>query len=135
MNPLDDTRRLELLRAARLARAHAYAPYSRFRVGAAVLCGDGRIVPGCNVENSSFGLTVCAERVAIGAAIAQGATGFHAIAIAASPPAMPCGACRQTLVEFNPDMVVLIAGPDGDLDETREMRAADLLPDSFRFEP
>lgn len=135
MNPLDETRRLELLRAARLARVHAYAPYSRFCVGAAVLCGDGRIVPGCNVENSSFGLTVCAERVAIGAAIAQGATDFRAIAIAASPPAMPCGACRQTLVEFNPDMVVLITGPDGDLDETREMRAADLLPDSFRFEP
>jgi cytidine deaminase len=135
MNPLDEARRRELLRTARLARAHAYAPYSRFCVGAAVLCGDGRIVPGCNVENSSFGLTVCAERVAIGAAIAQGATDFLAIAIAASPPAMPCGACRQTLVEFNPDMIVLIAGPDDDSGETREMRAADLLPDSFRFDP
>jgi cytidine deaminase len=132
MKPLDDAQRAELVKAARDARARAYAPYSRFRVGAAVLCADGRVVAGCNVENSSFGLTVCAERVAIGAAIAQGANGFRAIAIAAEPPAMPCGACRQTLVEFNPDMIVLIAGPDG---EPREARAADLLPDFFRFEP
>lgn len=130
MNILDEALATELVRAARLAQQHAYAPYSRFLVGAAVLCGDGQIALGCNVENSSYGLTICAERVAIAAAIAQGLTGFRAIAIAADPPAMPCGACRQTLVEFNPDMIVLITGPDG---EPREMRAADLLPDFFRF--
>lgn len=132
MNTIDHRLRADLLRVAREARARAHAPYSRFAVGAALLCDSGRIVAGCNVENSSFGLTICAERVAIGSAIAQGETRFRAMAVAADPAATPCGACRQTLVEFNPEMIVLIAGPDG---EAREVRAADLLPDFFRFEP
>lgn len=121
-----------LLEAARAAALGAYAPYSRFRVGAAVRA-DGRIRAGCNVENASFGLTVCAERVAIFAAIAAGARRIEALAVACIDadghgPAsglMPCGACRQVMAEFgDPDVPVLV-------DRVGAFRLAELLPRPF----
>jgi cytidine deaminase len=98
-----------LLSAAWLARQHAHAPYSHFAVGAAVLTPDGRIFAGCNVENLSFGLTMCAERVAIGAAVAAGCREFALIAVVADTavPISPCGACRQVMAEFKLPRVVV----------------------------
>ena len=98
-----------LLLESQAARKQAYAPYSNFAVGAALLAGDGRVFRGCNVENISFGLTMCAERVAVGQAIAAGATDFIAIAIVSdsAEPVVPCGACRQVLAEFAPNLRVL----------------------------
>jgi len=92
--------RNKLIAAARAARQRAYAPYSKFHVGAAVLDERGRIHVGCNVENGSFGLTVCAERNAVAAAIAAGAARVRAVAVFADEAASPCGACRQVLAEF-----------------------------------
>lgn len=98
-----------LVDAAWVARDHAYAPYSKFAVGAALLAADGRIFVGCNVENISFGLTNCAERVAIGAAVAAGVRDFVAVAVVADTgvPVSPCGACRQVLAEFGVSRVLL----------------------------
>jgi len=99
----------ELIRRARDVRTHAHAPYSRFRVGAALMALDGSIHVGCNVENASYGVTLCAERVALGAAIAGGHRRFRAIALstASGRPVPPCGACRQALAEFAPDLAVM----------------------------
>ena len=99
----------KLVEAAWQAREAAYAPYSHFHVGAALLAEDGRIFPGCNVENISYGLTNCAERVAIGAAAAAGARKFLAVAVVADTmvPISPCGACRQVLAEFRVPVVML----------------------------
>jgi len=98
-----------LIEAAWTVREAAYAPYSKFAVGAALLAADGRIFTGCNVENISYGLTNCAERVAIGAAIAAGAREFLAVAVVADTgvPISPCGACRQVLAEFGVPRVML----------------------------
>jgi cytidine deaminase len=115
-----------LLEEARRARERAYAPYSRFRVGAALRGRSGKVYRGCNVENASFGLTVCAERVALHTAICEGERAFEAIAIDAgtATPTPPCGACRQVLCEFG-ELRVLLAG------ETRALTLAELLPRSF----
>ena len=102
----------KLVEVARAALKNAHAPYSGYSVGAALLCGDGSVVSGCNVENASYGLTNCAERTAVFSAIAAGTSTFKAIAIAASkdPTPYPCGACRQVLAEFcSPDLPVHIA--------------------------
>ncbi len=105
----------------------AYAPYSQFRVGAALLTADGRIFTGANVENPSYGLSMCAERVAVGAAAAAGVRSFVAIAVAGDSPAgmLPCGACRQVLSEFSPDILVLRCLPDGSFEK---MQLHDLMP-------
>jgi len=108
----------ELLENARKAAEQAYAPYSRFRVGAALRCKDGSIVTGVNIENRSYGLTVCAERVAMFSAIAQGKREFTALAVFcldADYPVSPCGACRQVISEFVPkDFPILFSGGKGD---------------------
>ncbi len=116
-----------LARAARAARRRAYAPYSQFRVGAAVLTGSGKIITGCNVENASYGLSMCAERVAIQRAVAEGHRRIKAVAVAAPGSAMPCGACRQVMREFGITHVV-IAGTRG---TARLHTLADLLPAAF----
>ncbi len=114
-----------LLEVAWEARERAHAPYSRFHVGAALLAADGRIFPGCNVENLSYGLTNCAERVAIGSAIAAGAREFLAIAVVADTrvPISPCGACRQVLAEFGVPRVMLANRTDRE-----EFSMEELLP-------
>jgi cytidine deaminase len=114
-----------LVAAAWEARERAYAPYSNFAVGAALLASDGRVFTGCNVENISFGLTNCAERVAIGAAVAAGVREFVAAAVVAdtSVPISPCGACRQVLAEFGVPRVIL-ANRTGRVEFTME----ELLP-------
>lgn len=102
-----------LVEAARMAHRHAYAPDSEFPVGAALESTDGRIFVGCNVENASFGLTMCAERVAVGGAVAAGARTFRRIVVVTDrdPPTPPCGACRQVLAEFGLELQVEGVGP------------------------
>lgn len=124
----------QLQKSAREVRARAWAPYSRFFVGAAVLTGDGQIVVGCNVENASYGLTICAERIAISSAIAQGHSKFDAICISLTECAVPCGACRQFLFEFNPDMLVLLDDINRPHDQPPEtVLLKELLPRAFRL--
>jgi cytidine deaminase len=123
----------ELIEAATSARQRAYAPYSHFLVGAALLGESGTIYLGCNVENISYGLTSCAERNAVFRGIGDGEQRFTAVAVvtAMDPPASPCGACRQVLLEFaaNGDMDVVLANLSG----TRRLtRLSSLLPESFR---
>lgn len=105
----------DLLEAARIIRARAYSPYSRFAVGAALLAKSGRVFTGCNVENVSFGLTICAERNAVFAAVAAGEREFDKIAIVADSktPVTPCGACRQVLAEFSADLEITCANLEG----------------------
>jgi len=114
------TGRDELLDAARQAGAAAYAPYSGFTVGAAVECEHGEVVAGCNVENASYGASLCAERNAVAAAVAKGLRSFTAMAICtpASPPAPPCGLCRQVMAEFNPGMTIYLTNPQGEVTQT-----------------
>lgn len=131
-NPLDDalTARARVVEAALDAREHARAPYSKFRVGAALEDADGRIHTGCNVENASYGLTSCAERTAAVKAVSEGARHFLRIAVAAdtTPLTPPCGACRQVLWEICGDIEVILVNLRG---ETESMRLKDLLPRPF----
>jgi len=115
----------DLIAVAWEARERAYAPYSNFKVGAALLSADGQVFQGCNVENISYGLTICAERVAIGAAVAQGVTKFDRVAVVADTkePVSPCGACRQVLAEFGVKTIIL-ANKQGSVEFTLE----ELLP-------
>ncbi len=119
-----------LLAAAAAARERAYAPYSRFAVGAAVLMEDSSIHPGCNVENRSLGLTLCAERVALAAAIVAGARRPRALVVLtdSDPPAPPCGLCLQALSEFGTDLPILLANTHG---ARIERRLSALLPHPF----
>ncbi len=119
----------QLLKLAREARQSAYVPYSRYRVGAALLAKDGRVYTGCNIENASFGLTNCAERTAVFKAVSEGNKDFTTIAIAADNTApWPCGACRQVMSEFAPNLRVLVTWEDGQVEETTLSK---LLPHSF----
>lgn len=120
-----------LVAHARQVRGNAYAPYSRFAVGAAVLTADGRIFSGCNVENASFGLTMCAERNGVAAAIAAGQRPVAVAVVSENGRATPCGACRQVLAEFSPDMPVVLAGVDSD--EFVVYSLKELLPALFRL--
>jgi cytidine deaminase len=127
---IPEAARAEMMQLARAASQRAYCPYSRFPVGAAILTADGRLFDGCNVENASYGLTMCAERNAVFHAIASGAHAVRAIVIytPTTAPSAPCGACRQVLNEFGPDMIVLSVcdGPD-----VLECRLTDLMPHAF----
>ena len=111
---------------------HAWAPYSNFHVGAAIEANDGKVYVGCNVESASYGLTICAERMALGAAVVGGARKLKRIVVTtdADPPAAPCGACRQLLAEFGMDLEVLAVGPATE----RRWTLAALLPDAFTKE-
>jgi len=122
----------ELLTIALEARDKAYAPYSGFKVGAALLDREGRVYAGCNVENASYGLTICAERVAVAKAISAGSTKFDKILVVDGDGIItPCGACRQVLYEFAPHIKVICAGSSG---EMMEYDLEDLLPHSFSLQ-
>jgi cytidine deaminase len=120
----------ELLAAAREAQKKAYAPYSNYRVGAAVRGDNGKIYAAANVENASYGLSICAERNAISAAVFDGVRRIVAVAVvtASSPPVAPCGACRQTLAEFADDLPVALSNEHG---ERRDTSLRELLPMAF----
>ncbi len=121
--------RKQLIAQAAQARENAYAPYSNYRVGAAVLTGDGRIFSGVNVENAVYPLCICAERVAIAKAVSAGARRIVALAVVTANGGTPCGSCRQVIREFGaPETPILIAKPDGSY---RERALDDLLPESF----
>ena len=129
MTQLEDATIDRLIAAAAEVQSNAHAPYSDFRVGAAVLDSCGEIHVGCNVENASYGLSVCAERHAVAAAVAAGAEGLEAVAVVTdtSPPASPCGACRQVLREFG-ELAVILANPAG---EQKLTSTGALLPNAF----
>jgi len=120
----------DLIAAARAVREHAHADYSGFKVGAALETVDGTIITGCNIENATYGLTVCAERVAIFKALSEGPREFRRMVVVAPPeaPTPPCGACRQILWEFAGDLEVVLANLNG---ETGRHRMSELLPQPF----
>ena len=120
-----------LVQAAARAREKAYAPYSNYHVGAAVLTADGKVFTGCNVEYAVYPLGLCAERVAIFKAVSEGYRDFAAIAVVTSNGGSPCGSCRQVMNEFAPEMTVFIADGAG---QVRRTTVAELLPDSFGAE-
>lgn len=120
----------KLVQAALAARQQAYAPYSKFQVGAALRSTTGEVFIGCNVENVSYGLTICAERAAVTAAVAAGCQKFDALALALSGGGTPCGACRQVLAEFCPDLPILLIDADQPTHVT-EVRLTGLLPGRF----
>lgn len=130
MNLTPEQRR-ELIRLANQVRRNAYAPYSGYAVGAAVLTDDGRIFTGVNVENASYPNGVCAERVAVYKAVSEGARRFRAIAIVTENGGTPCGFCRQVLAEFGSQMLILIANSREDLVMETTLEA--LLPYAFRY--
>ena len=120
----------DLIAAARAARRYARAPYSKFKVGAALLTAHGQVITGCNIENATYGLTMCAERVAMFKALSEGHRRFRRVAVVAdtSAPTPPCGACRQILWEFGGDLEVILANLRR---ETGRYKLSDLLPVPF----
>ena len=122
-----------LVEAARRASRNAYVPYSRFQVGAAVLCSSGKVYTGCNIENASYGGTICAERVALTKAISEGERQFERVVVVGpnSSPTSPCGICRQFMAEFGLDVPVTMVGESG---ESITMTVRELLPDAFTSE-
>lgn len=129
-----DVRR-KLLTSARQAMKHAHAPYSKFRVGAAILLTNGKIFSGCNVENASYGMTNCAERTAIFSAVAQLGPKIEIRAVTVvndhGVPCSPCGACRQVIYEFGPDATIFFQGADGN---PKQAHITELLPEGFRLQ-
>jgi len=126
---LKDEQRQELIRQAQKARLQAYAPYSNYQVGAALLTTSGDLFTGANVENAAYPNCMCAERVAIFTAVSQGQREFQALAVVTSNGGTPCGSCRQVLAEFGLETVVLIADIEGRL--LQETTVASLLPGAF----
>jgi len=121
-----------LIETARAAQRRAYCPYSHYQVGAALEAEDGTVFAGCNVENASYGLTICAERAAICSAVSAGAQRFRRLVVAtdSEPPAPPCGACRQVLAEFGAELLVEAVGPT----RSKRWTMRELLPDAFTRE-
>lgn len=119
-----------LIEAAREVRERAHAPYSKFKVGAALFSRNGRIFTGCNVENASYGLTLCAERAALVSAVSGGEREFEALAICAPGAPAPCGACRQVLNEFGPELMILMVNSSNH--ETARTHLSTLLPEAFQ---
>jgi cytidine deaminase len=130
---IPERKRKNLLRSARAAMKNAYAPYSKFRVGSAVLTTTGKVFLGCNVENASYGMTNCAERTAIFSAVAQLGPKLEVTAVAVvndhGVPCSPCGACRQVIYEFGPDATVFFQGAKGE----QQAHITQLLPEGFRL--
>jgi cytidine deaminase len=126
---MDGKTKQTLIQLACGARKKAYAPYSQYFVGSALLTSKGTIFQGSNIENASYGLACCSERVAVFKAVSEGLTDFVAIAIATKDGGFPCGACRQVLNEFSPDLIILIVNENGHL--VRETTLSTLLPDAF----
>jgi cytidine deaminase len=124
----------KLRRRAKQVMKNAHAPYSKFRVGAAILLSNGKILSGCNVENASYGMTNCAERTAIFSAVAEHGPGIEIRAVAIvndhKVPCSPCGACRQVIYEFGPDAVIFFPGKNG----PTQAHITDLLPEGFRLQ-
>ena len=118
----------ELIGLAQEARQRAYAPYSHFAVGAALLARSGKVYSGCNVENVSYGLSICAERAAVFKAVSEGEREFEALAVVTSCGGSPCGACRQVLAEFGSDVTVYVADAEG---RYRTFTVEELLPEAF----
>ena len=127
---LDQDQKQELIKVANQARQWAYVPYSQYAVGAALLTESGRVYDGVNVENAAYPVTVCAERVAIFKAVSKGERDFLALAVVTRNGGMPCGACRQVMAEFSPDMVVIVADENGQI--VAENDVNELLPGAFR---
>jgi cytidine deaminase len=121
----------DLIAKAMEAREKAHAPYSHFAVGAALLAKSGRVYTGCNVENASYGLSICAERVAVFKAVSEGERDFEAIAVVTDKGVTPCGACRQVLMEFGEDIQVIVADETGGY---RVFTLQELLPEAFNSE-
>lgn len=117
-----------LIEKAKEAQKNAYTPFSRFRVGAALLTTDNRITLGCNIENASYGLTVCAERVAVFKAVSEGYKKFKAMAVVTSDCSYPCGACLQVLAEFSPNITVILSNGKNKM---KTLKLKDLLPKAF----
>src|SRR5262245_35033065 len=134
-NALQNVDMAALVDAARRVRAHAHAPYSKYKVGAALLAADGRVFLGVNVENSAYPTSLCAEHNAIGTAVTAGARAFKAVAVVTEPkpgarPGAPCGKCRQALAEFGLDLIVVLASPDPSVPPELVV-LSDLLPRAF----
>jgi cytidine deaminase len=129
---IDEATTSRLVKEAKKVRENAHAPYSDYKVGAAILASSGKIYRGCNIENSSYGMTVCAERVALGCAISNGEKELTAIAIVTDddPPATPCGACRQVLSEFQKNLIIISANLSG---QQVLFRLSDLIPHPFQL--
>lgn len=127
MNPAD----YDLIQAAKNVRERAYAPYSQYKVGAAVLTESGEIITGCNVENSCYPLSTCAEKTALCRAVAQGHQKFKKIVLVTHNCGTPCGSCRQVIWELCGDIPILIVGED---DQVKSYTSGDLLPDPFKLE-
>jgi cytidine deaminase len=126
---MNDIEKQRLIDLANTVRQHAYVPYSNYRVGAAVLTKSGHVFTGVNVENASYPETMCAERVAVFKAVSEGERDFDMISVVTDNGGSPCGGCRQVLVEFGLDTVVLIANGEGKL--LKEMTVKELLPEAF----
>ena len=126
---LTDDQIHHLVQAALEVRLRAYAPYSHYQVGAALLTPQGQIITGCNVENASYGATICAERSAVVKAVSEGFQHFEAVVVVTANGGSPCGVCRQVLYEFNPEMWVILANSQGKVIHTFTLR--ELLPEGF----
>lgn len=130
MTSLSNQERQSLIDLANAARQHAYAPYSDYRVGAALRTRTGRVYTGVNVENAAYPTTICAERVAVFKAVSEGELEFDVIAVVTDNAVSPCGSCRQVLAEFGLGTIVLIADGDGKL--VRQTTVGELLPEAFQ---